>query len=231
MHGEHLLLIDDDVEFTEMIAEYLALEGFSVEACYDGETGITLATKQPYDAILLDIMLPTIDGLNVLRSLNTYIETPIILLTASGKDLNHILGLEYGAEDYIDKPCNAKILAARIRAVLKRQNKDNTKPKKSNLKLGSVEINYSSLKVLVHQKPIKLTRSEFRVFELLLAHLNQVFSKEEIAAQALDRELTKYDRSIDAHVINLRAKLRKAGLTELNLETVHGYGYKLTNEA
>lgn len=217
MSDDHLLIIDDDVEFTEMISEYLSLEGFSVDACYDGETGITLASTKQYDVILLDILLPTIDGLNVLRSLNKYIETPIILLTASGKDINHILGLELGAEDYIDKPCHAKILSLRIKAVINRHKKMDVDKTTADLVRGSVTVDYQRMKVYVNNAPLMLTLSEFKVFELLFRKFNQVFSKEEIAEKALNRTLTKYDRSIDAHVINVRTKLRKAKVKELTL--------------
>lgn len=222
-----VLLIDDDIALCALITQYFELNSIEIHVCHDGEQGLTYAKKDIYDAIVLDLMLPKMSGLQVLKEIVNQLETPVLMLTAKGCDIDQILGLEIGADDYIDKPCNPRVLLARIEAVLKRRN--HLKDEKKNLTLAfeNIKMDCSSRKVLIENTPLKLTTSEFDILEYLLEKPRKALKKNDIALSALGRKLTDYDRSLDVHVCKLRAKLAKTLPQKVIIKNIHGFGYKL----
>jgi len=228
-----LLLIDDDTELCAMLAEYLANEDFAVDMAHDGTAGLVQAREAEYDAIILDVMLPGMSGFDVLRELRQSQQTPVLMLTARGDDVDSIVGLELGADDYLPKPCNPRVLVARIRAILRRHHPspaddgDDTEP----LSIGALVLEPGTRRALLNGKPLTLTSTEFSILEVLVRKAGQVVSKETLSEQALGRPLTRYDRSIDMHVSSLRKKLGPAGDppagdTPSPIHTVRGIGYQ-----
>lgn len=220
---KNLLLIDDDQVLSELLCEYLKEEGFTTEPAFDGEQGLLMAQQSPFDLIILDIMMPKLNGLEVLKQLrqqgNT---TPVLMLTAKGDDLDRILGLELGADDYLAKPCNPRELLARINAILRRANTAVSTPQHSQIKL-----NPARRETLFIDKQVTLTGTEFKVLSSLLQHMGEIVSKEELCEFALGRKLTRYDRSVDVHVSNVRKKLVDAGADPDIIFNQRGTGYLL----
>lgn len=222
-----ILMIDDDITLCELTAEYLSLEGFQVDTCHTGTSGLMKVKKQTYDAIILDIMLPDISGLTVLKKLTQQIDTPILMLTAKNKDLDQVVGFEIGADDYINKPCNPKILVSRIKAVLKRGQKNKPNMSTKTIRLGPLNIDSVSRVAKINQTPLKLTNSEFSILALLVSRPGKAFSKQEICNNALGKSLTDFDRSLDVHICKLRAKLKAFKTNSIYLKTIYGFGYML----
>lgn len=221
-----ILLIDDDTELTELLTQYLASEGFHAISVHDGEAGVKKALNQNFDAIVLDVMLPKMNGFEVLKALRTHIETPVLMLTARGDDIDRIVGLEIGADDYLPKPCNPRELIARLRAILKRTQK--VLLSRHVLEHQDIILDSSKRTVMHLGKPLDLTNTEFNILEMLMKAPGQAFSKEELTEYALSRKFTAYDRSIDVHISNLRNKLGDTHQTEEHLiKTVRGFGYML----
>lgn len=226
-----ILLVDDDTELCALLSEFLNLEGFSTHAVHDGIEAVTHCRTHTYDAVVLDIMLPGMQGLDVLRTLREFCDTPILMLTARGEDTDRILGLELGADDYLPKPCNPRELSARLRAILRRvaAGKAKTKPS-ATLAVGATLIDTANRTASFEQQNLHVTSAEFNILRVLLAHAGQVVSKDVLHEQALGRALAAYDRSIDVHVSNLRKKLAAAGATNMIL-SVRGVGYQFAGEA
>ncbi|WMN61059.1 response regulator transcription factor [Pseudoalteromonas xiamenensis] len=222
-----LLLIDDDIELTELLSEYLTQQGFNVSVCNNGKEGLHVAKKEPFDVILLDVMLPEMDGFEVLKALRTHILTPVIMLTAKGDDFDRIFGLELGADDYIPKPFNHRELVARIRAITRRvefcQQPSTLNPK---LQVSHLCMDLMSRSVLCHDNQIIVTGTEFEILHMLLQKPGQIISKQDISVHVLGRRLAPFDRSIDMHVSNLRKKIQTG--THNPIQTVRGIGYVLT---
>ena len=219
-----VLLIDDDVGLCEMLVEYLASDGFEVKAVHEGPSGVEHALAGIFDAIVLDVMLPGMNGMEVLRRVRAGSRTPVLMLTARGEVVDRILGLEMGADDYLAKPCNPRELVARLRAVLRR-----TQPAEADtpvLKVGALEVHPATRRAELAGGALDLTSTEFNLLELLARHAGRVVSKETLSEEGLGRPLTLYDRSIDMHMSKLR---RKLGITDL-IQTVRGMGYQLTAE-
>ena len=227
----HILIIDDDTELSDMLGEYLQAEGFSITRVFDGKAGVQQALTGLYDAIVLDVMMPVLDGFEVLRQIRSQSNVPVLMLTAKGDDIDRIVGLEIGADDYLPKPFNPRELLARLRAVLRRTHSD--QPKQDHqapvLQLGSLEIRPSSRCALANGQPLDLTSTEFNLLHTLVKQVGHVVSKENLSEQALARSLEKYDRSIDMHMSNLRKKLTERNLKS-KIMTVRGQGYQLSNE-
>jgi two-component system response regulator CpxR len=228
-----LLLIDDDTELCAMLAEYLATEDFAVDMAHDGAAGLALAQKTDYDAIILDVMLPGMNGFDVLRELRQLQQTPVLMLTARGDDIDSIVGLELGADDYLPKPCNPRVLVARIRAVLRRRHPQQGEPGENSepLHIGALLLEPGTRRALLNNKPLTLTSTEFSVLEVLVRKAGQVVTKETLSEQALGRPLSRYDRSIDMHVSSLRKKLGATGEARASenqspIQTVRGIGYQ-----
>ncbi|MEE9309961.1 MAG: response regulator transcription factor [Cocleimonas sp.] len=221
----NLLLIDDDVELCEMLAEYLLSENFIVDIVHDGRSGLEKAKSKKHDVIILDVMLPEMDGFSVLRELRHDIATPVLMLTAKGDDIDRIVGLEMGADDYLPKPCNPRELVARIKAILRRTQTD--KPQALNIiKTGALEILPASRKAMYQSQDLSLTSSEYNLLEVLAKNAGKVVDKETLSEQALGKKLTDYDRSIDMHLSKLRQKLGDEN--QQLIQTVRGKGYQLS---
>lgn len=220
-----LLIIDDDRELCALLRDYLQLEGFDIDAIHDGAQAIELCKGREFDAIVLDVMLPRVQGFDVLRKLREFSTTPVIMLTARGEETDRIVGLEMGADDYLPKPCNPRELAARLRAILRRTERSEER-EASQLNIDGLTASTAERRVELKGEEIKLTTAEFNVLLVLMRHAGEVVNKEMLSQQALGRALTAYDRSIDVHVSNLRKKLRGAD-REL-IKNIRGVGYQLT---
>ena len=218
----HILIIDDDTELCEMLSEYIQVEGFTVDMVHDGKLGIQHALAQSYDAIILDIMLPSADGFTVLRKIREQAQTPVLMLTAKGEDIDRIIGLEMGADDYLPKPCNPRELVARLRAILRRTQ---THTQNKQFTAGQLQVNPTSRQALLAGKTLLLTSTEFNLLEVLIKNKGAVVSKQMLSEEAMGRQLTRYDRSIDMHLSKLRQKLGDS--EQQIIQTVRGIGYQL----
>lgn len=226
-----ILIIDDDTELSAMLGEYLAAESFMLDYAYDGEQGAEKALANSFDAIILDVMMPKLDGFEVLRRIRSESSVPVLMLTAKGDDIDRIVGLEIGADDYLPKPFNPRELLARLRAILRRtQNSSSQVHKEQVQHVGPLEIHPSSRSVLARGQLLDLTSTEFNLLLTLVKHIGQVVSKESLSQHGLGRTLEKYDRSIDMHMSNLRKKMTQHELGSMII-TVRGQGYQLSDEA
>jgi DNA-binding response OmpR family regulator len=224
-----VLLVDDDRELCAMLCEYLSAEHFEVKSVHDGGDALAELQAGAFEIVILDVMLPSVGGFDVLRKLGAAYATPILMLTARGDDVDRIVGLELGADDYLSKPFNPRELVARIRAILRRSSH---RPARTNLpeelEVGPITLNAGTRQVHVAGKPVALTGAEFRVLELLMSSAGQVISRDSMTEQALGRKLTAYDRSIDTHISNLRRKLNLVAGMNPEIKNVRGSGYTLT---
>ena len=216
-------MVDDDIELTELVSQYLQMEDFTVDVVHDGEQAIKKALNQTFDAIILDIMLPKKNGFEVLRAIREHSNTPILMLTARGDDIDRIIGLEIGADDYLSKPCNPRELTARIRAILRRTK--NIPSQRKSVTINDITINAAKREAILDGTALELTNTEFNILDMLMKSPGQAFSKEELTEYALGRKFTAYDRSIDVHISNLRNKLGKNKSGDVLLKTVRGFGY------
>lgn len=220
-----VLLADDDEELCEMLSAYLVREGFDVDCAHDGEAALELALRGGYDLIVLDVMMPGRDGFEVLRRLRRDSFTPVLMLTARGSDVDSIVGLELGADDYLPKPCNPRVLVARMRAVLRRAGDEASGSAAGDIAIGDIELQQGARRVRQNDEAVELTSTEYSVLAALLQSAGKVVSKEVLSEQALGRKLTRYDRSLDMHISNLRRKLGPLAGGEERIQTVRGVGY------
>ena len=223
-----VLLVDDDRELCQMLSEYLDAEHFDVKSVHDGGDALVELQNGEFEIVILDVMLPSVGGLDVLRKLGADCTTPILMLTARGDDVDRIVGLELGADDYLSKPFNPRELVARIRAILRRTPRGARPGSPDVLTVGPLTLNAGTRQVHVTDKLVALTGAEFRVLELLMRSAGQVISRESMTEQALGRKLAAYDRSIDTHISNLRRKLELEAGTNPEIKNVRGSGYTLT---
>lgn len=222
-----ILVIDDDRELCGLLEEYLVAEGFAVESVHTGPQGAEQASRGNYALIVLDVMLPGLNGFDVLRRIRGESSVPVVMLTARGEEVDRIVGLEMGADDYLPKPFNPRELVARIRAILRRQSagqKDGAAPEVV-LMVGDLVLDPGRRTVLQGDRSVVLTSIEFSVLELLLAQAGRVISRDDICSRALGRQLNSFDRSIDVHVSSLRRKLGPAGDNSERIKSVRGIGY------
>jgi two-component system response regulator CpxR len=227
-----LLLADDDEELCEMLREYLRGEGFEVDVAHDGEAALTMALEDRYALVVLDVMMPLLNGFDVLRELRHRSLIPVLMLTARDGDVDSIVGLELGADDYLPKPCNPRVLVARVRAVLRRAGAESQENGVVNdLRIGDIEVQRGARRVLLAGQPVELTSTEYSVLAVLLETAGRVVSKEALSEGALGRKLTRYDRSLDMHISNLRKKLGALPDGEERIQTVRGVGYLYTIRA
>ena len=223
----NILIIDDDEELGEMLQEYLQPEGFNITISLRGDEGLSQALETPWDAVILDIMLPGLNGIDVLKQIRRESMVPILMLTAKGDDIDRILGLEMGADDYLPKPFNPRELVARVRAILRRhQPHSNPVEDTRELQCRSLAMTPGARRVTIKDQPLELTSTEFSVLKVLVEHAGGVVNKEELYEIALGRPLTPYDRSIDMHISHLRKKLSDMD-PELVIHTIRGSGYQL----
>jgi two-component system response regulator CpxR len=220
-----LLLIDDDQALGELLGEYLELEGFSLTHALNGETGVKKAVSGDFDLVLLDVMMPGMNGFDCLRHIREESTIPVLMLTAKGDDVDKIIGLELGADDYLPKPYNERELVARIKAILRRV-EDFNKPSEKNqeLSIDGLILNHANREVALNGEPINLTGTEFTVLEKLMSEQGSIISREELTELALNRKLVAYDRAIDMHLSNLRKKIGFFKGKE-RLKTVRNAGY------
>ncbi len=221
-----ILLVDDDRELCQLLTEYLEPEEFEVEAVHDGAAAIAAIAADEPALMVLDIMLPGLSGVEVLRRVRDQSNVPILMLTARGDDVDRIVGLEMGADDYLPKPCNPRELLARMRAVLRRAAPGAGGPREL-LRVDDLELNPGTRRLTVAGRETALTSTEFSLLEILMGRAGEVVSKEELSSAGLGRPLGRYDRSIDMHISNLRRKLGEAGDGSSRMETVRGIGYLL----
>jgi DNA-binding response OmpR family regulator len=224
-----VLLVDDDRELCQMLTEYLDAEHFEVDSVHDGAEALAALRARKFEIVILDVMLPNVSGFDVLRELGAARTTPILMLTARGDDIDRIVGLELGADDYLSKPFNPRELVARMRAILRRaSNRSIRGAGPDELVVGPIVLNLGMHQVRVSDKPVALTGAELRVLELLMRSAGQVISRDAMTEQALGRKLTPYDRSIDTHISNLRRKLDLEAGKNPEIKNVRGSGYTLT---
>lgn len=221
----NVLLIDDDQSLGDMLREYLAGEHLDIAVAHSGEEGLDRFSRGSYDLLILDVMLPGQTGLEVLRTLRQTSEVPVIMLTARGDDVDRIIGLEFGADDYLAKPFNPRELAARMKAILRRSR--STADSRGKNRLGSLELDHRTRRASVNGVLLQLTGTEFEILSCLLKTPGTVVNKEELSERALGRRLLPYDRSIDTHVSNLRGKLERAGNRSATIQNQRGIGYVL----
>jgi len=225
---DRVLVIDDDGELCSLVAEYLAPEGFSVESVVDGVRGLDRALTGDHLLVVLDVMLPGLNGFEVLRRIRAKSRIPVLLLTARGEDVDRIVGLEIGADDYLPKPFNPRELVARIRAILRRTRsgeKGGTAAPSEILRVGDVELDSGTRIVLLKGRPVDLTSVEFGLLQVLLREAGQVVPRERLTDMVLSRKFSPFDRSIDMHVSKIRKKLGDSDSNSDHIKTVRGVGY------
>lgn len=223
---QEILVIDDDVELCELVAEYLEPDGYKVEAVHEGHEGVRRALSGEHVLVVLDYMLPGLNGFEVLRQIRASSRLPVVMLTARGDDLNRIIGLQIGADDYLPKPFNPLELVARINAVLRRaQPAPSLKPTAEVITVGDVEMDNRTHTVRREGEPIELTAVEYALLEKLLSTPGRIQEREELVKDVLHRELSPFDRSIDTHVSNLRKKLGHQVNGAERIKTVRSVGY------
>ncbi len=222
-----LLLVDDDAELGQMLTEYLNGESFRITIAHDGLEALRRLEDETFDLAILDVMLPSLSGFEVLRRLRQTLAMPVIMLTARGADVDRIVGLELGADDYMPKPFNPRELVARIRAVLRRLSSHESEGPAQPVTVGGLHVSPSALEVSVNSRPVRLTGTEFRVLEFLMRSAGQVISREQLTEKVLGRKLTPYDRSIDTHISNLRRKLGLGQEALPEIRSIRGAGYVL----
>lgn len=218
-----ILIADDDTELSGLLKEYFQTEGFEVRLADDGRSALDEARKPGLDLVVLDVMMPEMNGMDVLREIRKESRIPIIMLTARGDDMDRILGLELGADDYVPKPCNPRELLARIRAVMRRAQ---SAVDHGVLNVDDLELSQGSRTLLKSGSVVELTSTEFSILQNLLQHQGEVVSKRDLYISALGREPVPNDRSVDMHVSNLRRKLGPDQAGQNRIETIRGIGYQ-----
>ena len=222
-----LLLVDDDVELCSMMREFFSQEGHHLECAYNGREGLTAALNGAYDLVILDVMLPVVDGFELLQRLRRRKDLPIIMLTARVQQQDRIRGLNSGADDYLPKPFDPDELLARVRAVLRRS-ESLTRPESEDIVIGNIRLNPTTREARLDDETVELTSTEFDLLEMLMRAAGRVVSRDEITAALFEREATPYDRFLDVHISHLRKKLE--GARSL-IRTVRGVGYVFTGAA
>src|SRR5580692_10053309 len=227
---DRILVIDDDVELCSLVGEYLEPEGFQIEAVHDGNRGLDRALNGEHLLVVLDVMLPGMNGFDVLRRIRSTSRIPVLLLTARGEDVDRIVGLEIGADDYLPKPFNPRELVARIRAILRRTQAgsgekgiDGQIPEV--VQVGDIELDPATRIVRQNGKLVELTSVEFNLLHVLLREAGRVVTREHLVDAVLSRKFSPFDRSIDMHVSKVRKKLGDSDTGSDHIKTVRGVGY------
>mgnify|MGYP001029484504 CR=1 FL=1 len=222
-----LLLVDDEVKILDMIDNYLRQEGFETTRASNGNEALELFRNQSFDLVVLDLMLPELNGLEVCKEIRRFSEVPIIMLTAKTDEIDKLLGLELGADDYISKPFSLRELTARIKAVLRRSK--NHSPAVATITVKNLRLEPSRFELYVDNTLLTLTPTEFKLINALLEYPGQVLSRLQLLERACGDIYEGYERSIDTHISNLRRKLEKAG-SQILIKSVYGIGYKVETE-
>jgi two-component system alkaline phosphatase synthesis response regulator PhoP len=223
MAGQKVLVVDDDVKTVDLVKLYLERDGYQVLTAYDGVEALRLARESRPYLIVLDLMLPDIDGLEVCRTLRHESDVPIIMLTARTTDQDKLTGLGLGADDYVTKPFSPKVLVARVQAVLRRLPGERGP---EEIKRGEISINFTKHEALFSDRPLNLTTVEFKLLGILAKEPGRVFSRASLIEEALGYDFEGFDRTIDVHILNLRRKLETDPSHPIYIKTVYGVGYK-----
>ena len=227
--AKSILLIDDDKELCSLMADYFARHGFRIESAHNGSTGLALAFEERFDLIILDVMMPVLDGFELLTQIRKRSAIPVIMLTARTAQSDRIAGLDSGADDYLPKPFGPEELLARIRAVLRRAgNALALQP--SIFESGGLRLNLQTRQVWNRNVPVEMTSIEFDILELLVRAAGRIVSRDESTAALHQRRATPFERSIDVHISHLRKKLAKSG-GRCSIVTIRGVGYLLSPDA
>lgn len=225
-----VLLVDDDIELAGMLKDYLEREGFDPFAVHDGEAAVAAARSGEYAIAVVDVMMPGMGGIEVLRHIRAAGAMPVLMLTARGDDADRILGLELGADDYVPKPCTPRELTARIRAILRRSGAGDAGATAVPLVAGALTLWPEQRRAVWAGKTLELTSTEFNLLEVLVRHAGRAVSKAELSEQGLGRAFLRYDRSIDVHVSSIRQKLEPLADGRSRIQTVFRKGYQLVRE-
>jgi DNA-binding response OmpR family regulator len=226
-----VLLVDDDTNLSAMLAEYLAQDGFEVQCVEDGATGVYEALTGQYSIVVLDVMMPSMNGVEVLRRIRARSKIPLLMLTARGDDVDRIIGLELGADDYVAKPCTPRELVARLKAILRRTEPAATPRNLSDpLVVGPLSIWPERRVAQWGNTVLEMTGTEYNLLEVLTRHAGHVVSKSDLSEQALGRPLVRFDRCIDVHISSIRHKLPDRSDGQSWIRTVRGMGYQLIRE-
>lgn len=220
-----ILIIDDDVELVTLLVDYLTLEGFETSPAHSGPEGLDMLARKSYDLVVLDVMMPGMSGVDVLRKIRQSSQIPVLMLTARGDPVDRIVGLELGADDYVQKPCPPRELVARINAILRRS--ANVRMLSSPIEVGPVTIDPAQRIVRAGNAVIGLTGTEFSLFELLARNVGSPVPKEEIYPKVLGRPMGPFDRAIDVHISAIRHKLADVIGGRLLIQSIRGVGYQL----
>lgn len=238
-----ILLVDDDLELTELLAELLRLEGFEVHSVHNGKDALAELDVQSYDLILLDVMMPVLNGIETLKQLRQKFQTPVLMLSARDDQIDRVLGLELGADDYLPKPFNDRELVARIKAILRRTtpipfathsdiitSANSAIEEGKLLSFGGVELHPGRQQAIFEGKDLDLTGTEFALLQILMRNPGQTLSRDLLSIEILGKRLTPYDRAIDMHISNLRKKLPERNDNLPWFKTLRGRGYLLVTE-
>jgi two-component system response regulator CpxR len=224
--NNNLLLIDDDKELCSMLQSYLAQEGFQADAIHSGETAVDKVLSNDYQLVILDIMLPGLSGFEVLKTIREESSVPVLMLTARGEDVDSVVGLELGADDYLAKPCSPRVLVAHIRAILRRSESSKySLGVDEELCIGDIELYSNSRTVYREKDPVSLTSTEFTILETLMRNAGSIVNKGELSEIALGRKLAHFDRSLDVHISNVRKKLGFISDQNNKIKTIRNVGY------
>lgn len=231
MAGKRILVVDDDAKTVDLVKLYLNRDGYKVLAAYNGTEALRLAREGHPDLIILDLMLPGLDGLQVCRTLRAESDVPIIMLTAKTAEQDRLIGLDLGADDYVTKPFSPKELAARVRAVLRRLPEDATQRGPTEITHGELRVNFLKREVYLANKPVKLTPVEFRLLGVLVKESGRTFSRAQLVDRVYGYDFEGFDRTVDVHIRNLRRKLEPDPDHPKYIKTVYGAGYTFAGEA
>ncbi len=224
---DKLLIIDDDIELCNLLVEYLSSEVFNCSVETNGTTGQKKILEEMFDLVILDVMLPGTSGLDILRNIRQSSQVPVLMLTARGEESDRITGLELGADDYLPKPFNPRELLARIKAILRRFNRDDLQPSngKRVLESAGIKLDPFSRTLYLHEKPQKITSLEFDFLEALMRRAGEIVTRESLSQEVLERDFSPLDRSIDVHIGQLRKKIGQREDGEPRIKTIRGTGY------
>ncbi|NOI16161.1 response regulator [Vibrio hepatarius] len=225
----HILLIDDDTELTSLLSEVLSFEGFTVSEANDGEAGLA-ALSEEVDLILLDVMMPKLNGMETLKRLREDWDTPVLMLTAKGEEIDRVIGLELGADDYLPKPFSDRELLARIRAILRRTQPVAPTKVCDYVQYQDLKVYPGKLEAYCNEQLLELTTTEFALLNHFVQHPGETLTKEELSMDVLGKRLAAFDRAIDMHVSNLRKKLPERSDGKPRIKTLRGRGYLLVKE-
>jgi DNA-binding response OmpR family regulator len=233
--GPNVLMVDDDLELCRMVVRYLGQDGFNVRAVHSGAAALQAIRMSRYDVMILDVMMPGMSGHEVLRQVAAPSAdgppVPVLMLTARGDEIDRVVGLETGADDYLAKPCSLRELAARLRAILRRTAQSSSSSHLPTLTVGDVTLDVAARKATRDGMALSLTSAEFAILQLLMESAGRPVKKDQLTELALGRSYTPYDRSIDVHIGNLRRKLSVGDSYDSVIKTVRGRGYLFVSSA